>query len=75
MTNQLHKLQDYSELILDGPWTWPRTARRIFLVTLPISLPMWLFVFVAILTIICVGIPLLMFSGVFRLIKDMWNNE
>lgn len=38
----LRELADAAEKILEGPIHWPRRARRIFVLTLPISGPLYL---------------------------------
>jgi hypothetical protein len=62
------KLVNIINAIIDGPLYWERVYRRIFLLTLPISFPLWL------LSIVSVLVTFLVFDGIIRFIKDMWNN-
>lgn len=64
-----------SSVLLDGPSTWPRWARRLFVLTLPISLPLWLSLCVVwIIVSIIVGGPYVAAFAVCEKLITLWRD-
>lgn len=58
--------------IIDGPASWPKLLRRIFVLTIPISGPLWCVTLVALILGVCfvyaISIPL-------TWLVDVWNGK
>jgi hypothetical protein len=58
------------KLISPGPRGWSRRARHIFILTFPVSFPLWL---CAIFLIAIVAMALDLFIPGCRILRDMWR--
>lgn len=53
------------------PYGWPTWLRRGFLLTLPISLPIYLIITIGIMGVLVLGLPIFFIIGWF---VDMWSS-
>lgn len=51
---------------------WPQIMRRIFVLTFPVSIPLWLLAFPALLVLQIAGLAVL---GVALLLIDLWDDD
>jgi hypothetical protein len=53
-----------------GPKGWSHRARRIFILTFPVSFPLWL---CTIFLLVITALALDLFMSGFRILRDMWK--